>query len=445
MWTGNCLAGNGGIRMVWPTTATEVTSPFGWRVHPVFGTQKFHSGIDIGSDFNDPIWAAADGVIEFADWAGGYGNLVIIDHGEGVRSYYAHNNTIAPGVVAGVNVKQGNVVAYCGSTGYSTGPHLHFEVQLNGTAVTPVDYLDGSIPMPDASSLAIGPDGVTFMNSDFDEVNLDLDSYYDFAKPLREAIETFSKQCTLGIQLVQGEVKWLFFALITIDLALATTFKLFEGDWKPIQWLMKRLFKYGFILFLIIHWGDMVANSVKDYFVYMGSTAAGADSDKAGLLMSDPTFIVQKGAYVVSPAFSYIQNLSGVKIIYNLPNIIMAVISAIAILICFFVIGFQIMLAYLEFYIIASLSVVTLGFGGLKQTKFLADKGVGALIAVSIKLMIYSFLAILLDETVKDFGNQSYDLFDYLKIFLGSIAFVILGDRVTKTAGKLLSGGTPKF
>ena len=130
--------GSGSGTMVWPVSG-EITSPFGWRSHPIFGSQIFHSGIDIGAEYGTPIVAAQNGVVIEAGWIGGYGNTVMIDHGGGVVSLYGHNQSLA--VDVGQNVTQGQVIAYCGSTGNSTGPHCHFEVRLNGEPVSPNNYL----------------------------------------------------------------------------------------------------------------------------------------------------------------------------------------------------------------------------------------------------------------------------------------------------------------
>ena len=124
--------------MTWPAEG-EITSPFGWRVHPIFGTQRLHTGIDIGADYGDAIRAADGGVVIHADWMGGYGNAVIIDHGNGISTLYAHNSQLL--VSEGQTVSKGQTVARCGSTGYSTGPHLHFEVRQNGSPVNPLNYL----------------------------------------------------------------------------------------------------------------------------------------------------------------------------------------------------------------------------------------------------------------------------------------------------------------
>lgn len=131
-------AAGGSGALIWPA-AGPITSPFGWRVHPIFGTQRYHSGIDIGADYGDPILAADSGTVIFSGWMGGYGKAVVIDHGGGISTLYAHNSELL--VEAGYRVQKGQLISRCGSTGYSTGPHLHFEVREDGTPVSPLGYL----------------------------------------------------------------------------------------------------------------------------------------------------------------------------------------------------------------------------------------------------------------------------------------------------------------
>lgn len=132
----NYVQGTGA--MGWPCSG-PITSPFGYRTHPIFGTTIFHAGIDIGVDYGTPIHAADSGVVVYSGWISGYGNAVIIDHGGGVSTLYGHNQSLA--VSEGQSVSKGSVVAYAGSTGNSTGPHCHFEVDVNGSPVNPMGYL----------------------------------------------------------------------------------------------------------------------------------------------------------------------------------------------------------------------------------------------------------------------------------------------------------------
>lgn len=136
---GGAPAGQGGTgQFMWPCNG-PITSYYGWRTHPIFGTTKYHSGMDIAVDSGTPIHAADSGTIVYSGWLGGYGNCVMIDHGGGLVTLYAHNSALNVG--EGQYVSKGAVVAYAGSTGYSTGPHCHFEVRLHGELTEPLNYL----------------------------------------------------------------------------------------------------------------------------------------------------------------------------------------------------------------------------------------------------------------------------------------------------------------
>lgn len=136
---GGAPAGQGGTgQFMWPCNG-PITSYYGWRTHPIFGTTKYHSGMDIAVDSGTPINAADSGTVVYSGWLGGYGNCIMIDHGGGLVTLYAHNSALNVG--EGQYVSKGTVVAYAGSTGYSTGPHCHFEVRLHGELTEPLNYL----------------------------------------------------------------------------------------------------------------------------------------------------------------------------------------------------------------------------------------------------------------------------------------------------------------
>ncbi len=123
---------------IWPTTGYTISSSYGYRIHPIFGTQKFHAGIDIAVSSGQPIYAAASGTVVTAVYSSSYGYYVMIDHGNGYYTLYAHMTQYI--VSNGQSVSQGDVIGYVGSTGWSTGPHLHYEVRVNGSTVDPMSF-----------------------------------------------------------------------------------------------------------------------------------------------------------------------------------------------------------------------------------------------------------------------------------------------------------------
>ena len=132
----NYVQGTG--QLSWPCSGV-ITSPYGYRTHPIFGRTIYHSGMDIGVDYGTPIHAADSGTVIYSGWISGYGNAVIIDHGGGMQTLYGHNQSL--NVSEGQSVSKGDGIAFAGSTGNSTGPHCHFEVEINGQAVDPMGYL----------------------------------------------------------------------------------------------------------------------------------------------------------------------------------------------------------------------------------------------------------------------------------------------------------------
>ncbi len=134
--------GISGIHFIWPVVG-PITSPYGWRLDPVMHQWWIHTGIDIGVPEGTPIHAAATGRVIVAQWLNGYGYTIIIDDGGGISNLYAHQERFA--VSVGQDVQQGQLIGYAGMTGWATGPHVHFEIRINGKPVNPAPYMP---PMP---------------------------------------------------------------------------------------------------------------------------------------------------------------------------------------------------------------------------------------------------------------------------------------------------------
>ena len=124
-------------QFIWPVpSCTLLTSPYGYRIHPILDYERLHAGLDIGAKFGEEIIAADGGTVLIAEYSDSYGNFVLIDHGDRYSTAYGHMSEIA--VEAGQEVKQGELIGYIGSTGWSTGPHLHFEIRLDGERIDPL-------------------------------------------------------------------------------------------------------------------------------------------------------------------------------------------------------------------------------------------------------------------------------------------------------------------
>lgn len=122
-----------------PVSGVNLSSGFGMRVHPVLGGRRAHNGVDFAAPTGTPIYATADGVVSRAEWFGGYGLYVALEHGGEIQTRYGHMSRI--NVQAGQQVRKGDVIGFVGSTGRSTGPHLHYEVRIAGTPVNPIPFM----------------------------------------------------------------------------------------------------------------------------------------------------------------------------------------------------------------------------------------------------------------------------------------------------------------
>ncbi|MBC8120348.1 MAG: peptidoglycan DD-metalloendopeptidase family protein [Gemmatimonadaceae bacterium] len=133
----NGVQGSG--RMIQPVSSARMSSKFGMRKHPIFRVSRMHTGVDFAARSGTPIRAADSGTVLFAGWYGGYGRCVIINHGDGLATLYGHASRLF--VTTGQSITKGATIAHVGSTGFSTGPHLHFEVRRNGSPINPMPFI----------------------------------------------------------------------------------------------------------------------------------------------------------------------------------------------------------------------------------------------------------------------------------------------------------------
>jgi len=140
-----------------PLDGAALTSGYGMRTHPVLGGRRAHKGVDLAQPTGTPVYATADGVISRADWFSSYGLFISVEHGGNIQTRYGHLSRL--NVAAGQQVKKGDLIGYVGSTGRSTGPHLHYEVRIAGVAVNPIPYMNGTgkvLPATAETATAMG-------------------------------------------------------------------------------------------------------------------------------------------------------------------------------------------------------------------------------------------------------------------------------------------------
>lgn len=277
------------------------SSPFGKRVDPVTGAVgAFHEGIDIEVPLNTKAPAAADGTVTFAGWAGGYGNYVEVTMPNGYVYAYGHLNAIFVNV--GDNVKKGDVIALSGSTGKSTGPHMHIELVINGEHKDPYAFytgagwtLEGAVPYEEGNP----SDGKKYE----DEV-IDFQSYFELSF---EAADTFAKilvAITKAINLIQSHIIALLLSLITLDLIIRYTYSIFTNNKESfLQSLTERLFKYSIILAFIVSWAT-IAELIKNFAFEVADTAY-VGSYNNEYLISDPSILFEQVGHLYK---NYINN-----------------------------------------------------------------------------------------------------------------------------------------
>lgn len=376
-------------------TSGVITSPFGWRIHPITGASRFHSGIDIADDYYTPVVASAPGVVTHAGWIDGYGNAVIIEHEGGWSTLYGHFAEIH--VTAGQTVNAGHLIGGQGSTGNSTGPHCHFEIRdPSGTPVDPALFV------PELGG-AVSPHGGADFEGQYKEWTLT----NDFAKPIKEVMDKLVEVITKGLDLLQNGVASLFLILCLIDIALGAMSKVLtppsEDKEGLMPWIIRRSLFYGFCLFFLYNWSDFIGNLALYGFPQLGGLVGG-DPAAAEAAVSDPTQIVQKGMSIVAPVVNATLRARGSILDLILGNLmsVVCVLCAVVLFFLFCVIGFYIALAYIQFYASVLFSFTTFPLAGLKHVRHFASNGISGVIACSINLMFFCFFSAALQASLEN-------------------------------------------
>ena len=285
----------------WP-----ITSGWGSRWHPVFGGLRFHDGVDFGLESGVAVPAAAGGTVAYSGWYGGYGIYVEIDHGDGSTSFYGHLSGAT--VATGQSVSKGQLLGYVGSTGYSTGPHLHLGYWVNGSSADPVPFLQASgwaisnIPDPNAPLDVAGDmDG----HPDPGTVNWDFESFYELGKSLEDIIKTYADGCNTALTYLHGEVMNLLWLLATIRLCWLMMQRIVDGNSFDGSFWVQFLLQYGFLFYFASNWASLVDEIIAPIFSTGASEFVGG-ATSAGDNFSKPGDIVSKGVHLLEPAFNYI-------------------------------------------------------------------------------------------------------------------------------------------
>ena len=397
----------------------ETTSPFGMRIHPIFGTMTGHSGADISGDGieGQEVLAAADGEVVSAGWVSGYGNTVVINHPQYEKAtLYGHMQENSIEVYEGEVVQQNQPIGKVGSTGNSTGPHLHFEVRdMRGQSyfwdTTSRFAEDPALYCP---GIAMGS-GMGHSANAESPMDMIFNSAINLAAPLKEVSDAIVAACIKGLDVVRESMMKLFMVLITIDLAIGAMFKTLDSEKTDtlglFKWFIYKCLMYGFLIFLLTHWGEIMNSFGRDLFTSLGGMSVGATADAAQKSISDPTMVVQKGASLLAPLFLQVGHSHGLEAFFNIYTIIPSFIFAFVILFLLIIMTLQIAKAYISFYIAVLFSFTSFIFSGVRHVKpmnDLAENGLNMMFTASINLLFFCMFSIIVQTTMENIVVDSF-------------------------------------
>jgi len=253
---------------------------------------------------------------------------------------------------------------------------------------------------------------------------------------LTTLLRSFGDAFVNGLGFIHGDAKWLLGILMVIDLVLAVVLNLSDGD--HMKTLVTKILKYGFFIWLVMDYRNLT-NTVLNTFQAVGLKAGGGAISAS--LLTDPSEIATYGIWVTEPIFQFIDNLGTIDVLKNLHKIMFTGFTGLIIILCFFIIGIQIFITYLEFYLVATLALILLPFGVNRRTAFLGEKAIGAVLSFGIKLMVLAFIAAVAIPLVKTWSIPVDPTNEQIFcLLLGSMALTFLAWHAPTMAAGLLSG-----
>lgn len=399
-WAGNMapVMGDGAI----------VTSSFGWRVHPISGEYKLHKGVDVSDGIEGtPVYAACDGVIGDAGYfdSGGYGAWIEIyteddQYGTlcvGYGHCYPSKKVLNEAGKWSLHVTKGEYIGNAITIGSSTGSHAHIEVRQGNAQGNP---LDPGIFFP---SYAGGSGGAAMSGIEVYVTKLQFDVAYKFGEPLQEFSETISKACISGLDKLKDVMVYLFFILITIDLIYGVSMLMIDSEQgnNLFKWLLSKTLMYLILLYIISNWAGTVANFMRDFYVGAAATATGSSITDAQNAVANPFDLLQKGASIVAPIIQNMANPLGI-IFSGLMFLAMVVLFGLCAIICF-----QILMAYIEFYMVMIFGFVLFVTSGSKHVRQFAARAFNAMFMVCAKLMFMVFFSMMVQNVMTNLQTDN--------------------------------------
>lgn len=269
-----------------------ITSPFGYRTHPIYGTVIYHSGIDIGVDYGTAVPAADSGTVTYSGWMQGYGYFVMIDHGDGIVTCYGHNQELL--VQEGEKVSKSQVISLAGSTGNSTGPHLHFEVRQNGEPIDPTSFAKraGWDLTGDTSTNIIIEIGKHIKGAITPNIDVDFTNYFVPSETIAETTTHLITLISKCFDFAEKNLLGLLTALAIIDFSwFMIPAILGITELNNLSGVIIRFIRYGFFFALFRSWHTLVATFFIPMAENISSTYSGHELTQSSFIKFDDLFI----------------------------------------------------------------------------------------------------------------------------------------------------------
>lgn len=270
----------------------QITSPFGYRTHPIRGTVIYHSGIDIGVDYGTVVPAADSGTVTYSGWMQGYGYFVMIDHGDGIVTCYGHNQELL--VEEGEKVSKGQAISLAGSTGDSTGPHLHFEVCQNGEPIDPTSFAKraGWDLTGDTTTNIIIEIGKHIKGAITPNIDVDFTNYFVPSETIAETTTRLITLISKCFDFAEKNLLGLLTALAIIDFSwFMIPAILGITELNNLSGVIIRFIRYGFFFALFRSWHTLVATFFIPMAENISSTYSGHEITESSFIKFDDLFI----------------------------------------------------------------------------------------------------------------------------------------------------------
>jgi len=387
-----------------------VTSPYGWRMHPVHGVPKFHAGVDIGGiPIDTPIPSLVTGTVAYAGWVSGYGYYIAVeDDATGRYICFAHCNKLLFDV--GTRVNEGQAIATVGNTGIGTGEHIHVEIRmvLWGATIDPTSFV--------ASKWSLtGWDGTSGSIYDFfvPNISIDYSAYFSPSETLMEMTKHLLTVLSLAFGRMQEAMPSLLYLLIIIDLAWLMC-KVATGMLVSMNEILSRFFRYCFYIFAFQSWTLFIREVFIPFFEQVGSSYAGRTFEEADFLKFDKLF-----TSVTNIIGDHIKPTLDGTVAQILPFVVDNVLVIVLLIGCL-ALSFWVMAKLVIFYLICIFGILGIPLAFIPGAESHAKNMLGAVMVHAIDLILTCFLFGLLMNEIESFSPIPADSISSMLLFTGT-------------------------